>query len=84
MVCLVNDMLCVLPAGGALAIAGTYLLVTFAPHFAPHVTANMVERSLMSWEFLTYIVSMTNDWMTSGITTPVPPYRPNLGCLTHR
>ncbi|XP_063055643.1 NIPA-like protein 2 [Engraulis encrasicolus] len=41
--------------GGALAITGTYLLVTFAPHFAPHVTANMVERSLMSWEFLTYI-----------------------------
>lgn len=56
--CLVNDVLFVLTTGGALAITGTYLLVTFAPHFAPHVTANMVERSLMSWEFLTYIVSV--------------------------
>lgn len=40
--------------GGALALTGTYLLVTFAPHSAPHVTANMVERCLISWQFLAY------------------------------
>ncbi|XP_076850783.1 NIPA-like protein 2 [Brachyhypopomus gauderio] len=40
--------------GGALALTGTYLLVTFAPHSAPHVTANMVERCLISWQFLVY------------------------------
>ncbi|XP_066525590.1 NIPA-like protein 2 isoform X2 [Hoplias malabaricus] len=40
--------------GGALALSGTYLLVTFAPHSAPHVTANMVERCLISWQFLAY------------------------------
>uniref|UniRef100_A0AAY4ACL7 NIPA like domain containing 2 n=1 Tax=Denticeps clupeoides TaxID=299321 RepID=A0AAY4ACL7_9TELE len=42
--------------GGALAVTGTFLLVTFAPHFAPHVTANMVERSLTNWEFLAYLL----------------------------
>ncbi|XP_052475148.1 NIPA-like protein 2 isoform X2 [Carassius gibelio] len=40
--------------GGALALTGTYFLVTFAPHSSPHVTANMVERSLVSWTFLIY------------------------------
>uniref|UniRef100_A0A672NEV3 NIPA like domain containing 2 n=1 Tax=Sinocyclocheilus grahami TaxID=75366 RepID=A0A672NEV3_SINGR len=40
--------------GGALAMTGTYFLVTFAPHSSPHVTANMVERSLVSWTFLIY------------------------------
>ncbi|KAG1942870.1 NIPA-like protein 2 isoform X1 [Pimephales promelas] len=40
--------------GGALALTGTYFLVTFAPHASPHVTANMVERSLVSWIFLIY------------------------------
>ncbi|KAL7840942.1 hypothetical protein AOLI_G00262650 [Acnodon oligacanthus] len=42
--------------GGALALTGTYLLVTFAPHSAPHVTANMVERCLISWQFLAYFL----------------------------
>lgn len=42
--------------GGALALIGTYCLVTFAPHSSPHVTANMVERSLVSWQFLIYFV----------------------------
>lgn len=45
--------------GGALALIGTYCLVTFAPHSSPHVTANMVERSLVSWQFLIYFVSMS-------------------------
>ncbi|XP_062841978.1 NIPA-like protein 2 [Trichomycterus rosablanca] len=40
--------------GGALALTGTFLLVNFAPHSAPHVTANMVERCLISWQFLAY------------------------------
>uniref|UniRef100_A0A8C1Z082 NIPA like domain containing 2 n=1 Tax=Cyprinus carpio TaxID=7962 RepID=A0A8C1Z082_CYPCA len=43
--------------GGALALTGTYFLVTFAPRSSPHVTANMVERSLVSWTFLIYFVS---------------------------
>ncbi|XP_030638969.1 NIPA-like protein 2 [Chanos chanos] len=43
--------------GGALAITGTYLLVTFAPHSSPHITANMVERCLVNWQFLTYLLS---------------------------
>ncbi|XP_026139256.1 NIPA-like protein 2 [Carassius auratus] len=42
--------------GGALALTGTYFLVTFAPHSSPHVTANMVERSLVSWTFLIYFM----------------------------
>ncbi|XP_016414499.1 NIPA-like protein 2 [Sinocyclocheilus rhinocerous] len=42
--------------GGALAMTGTYFLVTFAPHSSPHVTANMVERSLVSWTFLIYFM----------------------------
>ncbi|KAK9961616.1 hypothetical protein ABG768_009390 [Culter alburnus] len=42
--------------GGALALIGTYCLVTFAPHSSPHVTANMVERSLVSWQFLIYFL----------------------------
>uniref|UniRef100_A0A671PGE5 NIPA like domain containing 2 n=1 Tax=Sinocyclocheilus anshuiensis TaxID=1608454 RepID=A0A671PGE5_9TELE len=46
----------VLLAGGALALTGTYFLVTFAPHSSPHVTANMVERSLVSWTFLIYFM----------------------------
>ncbi|TSK20266.1 NIPA-like protein 2 [Bagarius yarrelli] len=40
--------------GGVLALTGTYMLVTFAPHSAPHVTANMVERCLISVQFLVY------------------------------
>ncbi len=51
----------VLLAGGALALTGTYFLVTFAPHSSPHVTANMVERSLVSWTFLIYFVSLNLD-----------------------
>ncbi|XP_060717797.1 NIPA-like protein 2 [Tachysurus vachellii] len=43
--------------GGILALTGTYLLVTFAPHSAPHVTANMVERCLISVQFLIYFFS---------------------------
>ncbi|TRY83301.1 hypothetical protein DNTS_006031 [Danionella cerebrum] len=42
--------------GGALALAGSYLLVSFAPHTSPHVTANMVERALVSWSFLGYFM----------------------------
>uniref|UniRef100_A0A671PCL3 NIPA like domain containing 2 n=1 Tax=Sinocyclocheilus anshuiensis TaxID=1608454 RepID=A0A671PCL3_9TELE len=38
------------------SLTGTYFLVTFAPHSSPHVTANMVERSLVSWTFLIYFM----------------------------
>lgn len=50
-----------LSIGGVLALSGTYLLVTFAPHSAPHVTANMVERCLISLQFLIYFVCLTNQ-----------------------
>ncbi|XP_036395058.1 NIPA-like protein 2 [Megalops cyprinoides] len=42
--------------GGALAVTGTYLLVTFAPHNTQHITAHVVQRYAVSWQFLTYLV----------------------------
>uniref|UniRef100_A0A3B4BE35 Uncharacterized protein n=1 Tax=Periophthalmus magnuspinnatus TaxID=409849 RepID=A0A3B4BE35_9GOBI len=42
--------------GGTLAITGTYLLVTFAPHNISMVTAQMVHYYFISWYFLVYIV----------------------------
>ncbi|KAJ8290956.1 hypothetical protein GJAV_G00019640 [Gymnothorax javanicus] len=42
--------------GGALAVTGTYLLVTFAPHTSQHITAHVVQRYAVSWQFLTYLV----------------------------
>lgn len=50
-----------LSLGGVLALTGTCLLVTFAPHSAPHVTANMVERCLISLQFLIYFVGLPNQ-----------------------
>ncbi|XP_068179722.1 NIPA-like protein 2 [Antennarius striatus] len=41
--------------GGTLAITGTYLLVTFAPHNASHITAHLVQYHVISWPFLLYI-----------------------------
>uniref|UniRef100_A0A672K1G6 NIPA like domain containing 2 n=1 Tax=Sinocyclocheilus grahami TaxID=75366 RepID=A0A672K1G6_SINGR len=67
----------VLLAGGALALTGTYFLVTFAPHSSPHVTANMVERSLVSWTFLIYFVSLFNlDQVTVQLTHHILQKRP--------
>uniref|UniRef100_A0A3B4BH31 Uncharacterized protein n=1 Tax=Periophthalmus magnuspinnatus TaxID=409849 RepID=A0A3B4BH31_9GOBI len=45
-----------LSTGGTLAITGTYLLVTFAPHNISMVTAQMVHYYFISWYFLVYIV----------------------------
>lgn len=42
--------------GGTLAITGTYLLVTFAPHNISMVTAQMVHYYFISYYFLVYIV----------------------------
>lgn len=42
--------------GGTLAITGTYLLVTFAPHNISMVTAQMVTYYFISYYFLVYIV----------------------------
>lgn len=42
--------------GGTLAITGTYLLVTFAPHKISMVTAQMVHYYFISYYFLVYIV----------------------------
>ncbi|KAM3872659.1 NIPA-like protein 2 [Diretmus argenteus] len=41
--------------GGTLAVAGTYLLVTFAPHTSTHITAHLVQYYAMSWHFLVYL-----------------------------
>ncbi|KAL4617028.1 NIPA-like protein 2-like [Arapaima gigas] len=41
--------------GGALAVTGTYLLVTFAPHTTQHITAHVIQRYVVSWQFLTYV-----------------------------
>ncbi|XP_063780246.1 NIPA-like protein 2 isoform X1 [Pseudophryne corroboree] len=42
--------------GGALAITGTYLLVTFSPNISQDVTALKVERYVVSWQFLVYLI----------------------------
>lgn len=42
--------------GGTLAITGTYLLVTFAPHNISMVTAQMVHYYFISYYFLVYIL----------------------------
>uniref|UniRef100_A0A3Q2PWS4 NIPA like domain containing 2 n=1 Tax=Fundulus heteroclitus TaxID=8078 RepID=A0A3Q2PWS4_FUNHE len=41
--------------GGSLAITGTYVLVTFAPHASTHITAHLVQYYAISWHFLLYL-----------------------------
>lgn len=41
--------------GGTLAITGTYVLVTFAPHTSTHITAHLVQYYAISWHFLLYL-----------------------------
>ncbi|CAJ1061440.1 NIPA-like protein 2 isoform X1 [Xyrichtys novacula] len=41
--------------GGTLAITGTYLLVTFAPHTSTHITAHLVQYHAINWHFLLYM-----------------------------
>nr|XP_020462385.1 NIPA-like protein 2 [Monopterus albus] len=45
--------------GGSLAITGTYLLVTFAPHNTTHITAQLVQYYAISWHFLLYLLIET-------------------------
>uniref|UniRef100_A0A8D3AEW1 NIPA like domain containing 2 n=1 Tax=Scophthalmus maximus TaxID=52904 RepID=A0A8D3AEW1_SCOMX len=42
--------------GGTLAITGTYVLVSFAPHNSTHITAHLVQYYAVSWHFLLYLV----------------------------
>lgn len=42
--------------GGSLAITGTYVLVTFAPHTSTHITAHLVQYYIMSWPFQLYLL----------------------------
>uniref|UniRef100_A0A8V0YEC3 NIPA like domain containing 2 n=2 Tax=Gallus gallus TaxID=9031 RepID=A0A8V0YEC3_CHICK len=42
--------------GGALAVVGTYLLVTFAPNVSQQLTARQVQNDLVSWPFLVYVI----------------------------
>ncbi|XP_040519447.1 NIPA-like protein 2 isoform X2 [Gallus gallus] len=42
--------------GGALAVVGTYLLVTFAPNVSQELTARQVQNDLVSWPFLVYVI----------------------------
>ncbi|KAM8869771.1 NIPA-like protein 2 [Spinachia spinachia] len=41
--------------GGTLAIAGTYVLVTFAPHTTTHITAHLIQYYIVSWYFVLYL-----------------------------
>ncbi|RXM28452.1 NIPA-like protein 2, partial [Acipenser ruthenus] len=52
---LVAPLGCVSVIGGALAISGTYLLVTFAPNISQNITAFKVQKYLVSWQFLVYL-----------------------------
>ncbi|NXY84686.1 NPAL2 protein, partial [Alcedo cyanopectus] len=42
--------------GGALTVTGTYLLVTFSPNASQELTARQVQKYLVSWPFLIYLV----------------------------
>ncbi|XP_040402558.1 NIPA-like protein 2 isoform X2 [Cygnus olor] len=42
--------------GGTLTVAGTYLLVTFAPNVPQELTARRVQNNLVSWPFLVYVI----------------------------
>ncbi|KAI6075175.1 NIPA-like protein 2 [Aix galericulata] len=42
--------------GGTLAVAGTYLLVTFAPNVPQELTARRVQNNLVSCPFLVYVI----------------------------
>uniref|UniRef100_A0A8C5MNN6 NIPA like domain containing 2 n=1 Tax=Leptobrachium leishanense TaxID=445787 RepID=A0A8C5MNN6_9ANUR len=53
---LVAPLGCVSVIGGTLAIAGTYLLVTFSPSLTQEVTAAKVQQYLISWQFLVYMI----------------------------
>lgn len=53
----VDSLAALLIPGGTLAITGTYLLVTFAPHTSTHITAHLVQYYAVSWHFLLYLVS---------------------------
>lgn len=50
------SLCCLCVVGGTLAITGTYLLVTFAPHTSTHITAHLVQHYAISWHFLLYLV----------------------------
>ncbi|KAJ8013409.1 hypothetical protein DPEC_G00052970 [Dallia pectoralis] len=41
--------------GGTLAMTGTYILVAFAPHTSTHITALLIQRNTVSWQFLVYL-----------------------------
>ncbi|XP_069477517.1 NIPA-like protein 2 [Ambystoma mexicanum] len=42
--------------GGTLAIAGSYLLVTFSPTAPQHITAVHIQKYMVSWEVLVYLI----------------------------
>ncbi|KFO35244.1 NIPA-like protein 2 [Fukomys damarensis] len=47
---------CVSVAGMTLAIAGTYLLVNFAPNITQAVSARSVQYYFVGWQFLIYVI----------------------------
>ncbi|XP_077383032.1 NIPA-like protein 2 [Festucalex cinctus] len=52
-----KETLCVSDVvGGTLAITGTYVLVTFAPHTSTYITAHLLQFYIMSWHFLLYLM----------------------------
>nr|XP_032629436.1 NIPA-like protein 2 isoform X2 [Chelonoidis abingdonii] len=53
---LIAPLGCVSVIGGTLTIAGTYLLVTFAPNVTQEFTATKIQNYLISWPFLIYVI----------------------------
>eukprot|EP00062_Callorhinchus_milii_P010312 gi/632955036/ref/XP_007893273.1/ PREDICTED: NIPA-like protein 2 [Callorhinchus milii] len=45
--------------GTAVALLGTYLLITFAPDIHKDITANDIRRFIVNWEFLIYLLVET-------------------------
>lgn len=51
-----------------MAITGTYVLVTFAPHTSTHITAHLVQYYAISWHFLLYLVCPLKCSLISQVT----------------
>nr|XP_028592252.1 NIPA-like protein 2 isoform X1 [Podarcis muralis] len=42
--------------GGTVTMAGTFLVVTFAPRVTQEVTARKIQNDLVNWQFLIYVI----------------------------
>uniref|UniRef100_G1TDM6 NIPA like domain containing 2 n=1 Tax=Oryctolagus cuniculus TaxID=9986 RepID=G1TDM6_RABIT len=58
--------------GMALAFAGTYLLVNFAPNVTQAISARAVQYFLVGWQFLIYVVRILNVLLSLKLYLPDP------------